>query len=436
KKMISWLEKRKLGKKSVNYKLRDWVFSRQHYWGEPMPVVFCPNCKKQLEITNNKSQISNKFSNGEIQNPGWIAVEEKDLPVELPMVEKYQPTETGESPLANIKNWVNTKCPKCGGPAKRETDTMPNWAGSSWYYLAYALQGNPKSQIPNPKYFWDEKRLKYWMPVDLYNGGMEHITLHLLYSRFWYKFLYDIGVVPTDEPYKRRTSHGFVLGEGGVKMSKSKDNVINPDDIVNQYGADALRLYEMFMGPFGERVAWDTKGILGVKRFLDKAWKLFDSNNKKSLSPKLKIKLNQTIKKVTTDIEKMNFNTAVSSMMEFVNEALITRVRPLQISDFLLIFSSFAPHLCEELWQKLGHKDSIIKEKWPKADKRYLIDKEMTIVVQVNGKLRDLIKTKTGIAEKEAIELAKNAPNAKKFIGRNKIKKEIYIKDKLINFVV
>lgn len=273
------------------------------------------------------------------------------------------------------------------------------------------------------------------MPVDWYNGGMEHTTLHLLYSRFWYKFLYDIKVVPTDEPYQKRTSQGMVLGEGGIKMSKSRGNVINPDEIVDSHGADTLRLYEMFIGPFGERVVWDTKGILGAKRFLDKVWRLFSRRYNKKPTRRSLVALNQTIKKVSDDIESMSFNTAVSSMMEFINSALAAKDSPLQIKKFLIILSPFAPHLCEELWQKMGHKESILKQKWPKADKKYLVEKEITIAIQVNGKLRDTIRVKVGRAEKEIIDLAKNAKNAKKYLGAIKIKKEIYIKDRLVNFV-
>jgi leucyl-tRNA synthetase len=306
---------------------------------------------------------------------------------------------------------------------------MPNWAGSSWYYLRYLDPNNDKSLA-------DRKKIEYWMPVDLYNGGMEHTTLHLLYSRFWYKFLFDIGVVPTDEPYQKRTSHGFVLGEGGIKMSKSRGNVINPDETVDTYGADTLRLYEMFIGPFGERVAWDTKGILGVRRFLDKVWKLFKSENKNPLSNQLKIKLNQTIKKVSDDIENFGFNTAVSALMEFINHALSEKVNPKEIEAFCVILSPFAPHLCEEIWQKLGHEESTLLEKWPKADKKYLLEEEITIAIQVNGKLRDTIKVKAGTSEKEVIEAAKSSANAKKYLAKNKIKKEIYIKNRLVNFVV
>ncbi len=435
KKMISWLEKNKLEKKSINYKLRDWVFSRQHYWGEPIPIIYCQKC-------------------------GEVPVPEKDLPVELPMVEKYQPTDTGESPLANIKDWVETKCPKCKGKARRETDTMPNWAGSSWYYLAYIMRENLKLKISakggSASGGKNLKLFQYWMPVDWYNGGMEHTTLHLLYSRFWYKFLFDIGVVPNDEPYQKRTSQGMILGEGGIKMSKSKNNVVNPDDTVKQYGADTLRLYEMFIGPFGERVAWDTKGILGVKRFLDKVWKLFanchfersekspgdPSSSRQGGTPRddsdsfMRVRINQTIKKVSDDIESMGFNTAVSSMMEFVNEAAVARVRPLYIKEFLIILSPFAPHLCEELWEKIGEKGLIVEQKWPEPNKKYLVEEEITIAIQVNGKLRDTIQVKSGTAEKQIVDLAKQAQNVKKYLNSKKIKKEIYIKDRLVNFVI
>jgi leucyl-tRNA synthetase len=323
------------GKKKIQYKLRDWVFSRQRYWGEPIPLVFCDSCHKKLKV-NPKSEIRNpKFNDSELLNPGWVAVPEKDLPVILPKVKNYQPRDDGQSPLASVKKWVNVLCPKCGGPATRETDTMPNWAGSSWYFMRYC-------DSQNDKQFASNEKLNYWLPVDWYNGGMEHVTLHLLYSRFWNIFLHDIGLVPHSEPYQKRTAHGLVLGEGGAKMSKSRGNVINPDSLIETFGADSLRLYEMFMGPFADSISWDHHGIVGMSRFLNKVWTLFchcenlpagkdeaiSSKNPKSeirnpkqiSNSKIQKLLNQTIKKVTEDIEEMKFNTAISALMILVNE--------------------------------------------------------------------------------------------------------------------
>ncbi|MFC1612411.1 leucine--tRNA ligase [Patescibacteria group bacterium] len=435
KKIIAWLKEKKLGKSAVNYKLRDWVFSRQHYWGEPIPILYCDKC-------------------------GEIPVAEKDLPVELPDVKKYKPTETGESPLANIASWVNTKCPKCGGKAKRETDTMPNWAGSSWYFLRYT---DPK----NDSAFADKKLLKYWITacpasqkkcnrggVDIYNGGMEHTTLHLLYSRFWHRFLYDEGLVPESEPYKRRTSHGMVLGEGGIKMSKSKGNVINPDDVVKEYGADTLRLYEMFMGPFEEAIPWNTKGVVGVRRFLEKVWKLQDKirNPKSEIRNKSQIQnskveklLHKTIKGVTEDIDNFKFNTAISKLMILTNEfssSLSSRTERSgdagsseMFEKLLLLLSPFAPYIAEELWSKLGNKTSITKEPWPEYDKKLAKDEEIQLVVQVNGKVRDKIMVPTSINEKEAREKALASEKVQKHMEGNKIKKFIFT-GKLVNIVV
>ena len=414
-KITKWLEKKKLGKFAVNYKLRDWVFSRQHYWGEPIPIIYCEKC-------------------------GEVPVSEKDLPVKLPMVEKYQPTDTGESPLANVKDWVNTKCPKCGGPAKRETDTMPNWAGSSWYYLTYTTLGTKKEKRKTQKneniFIDNKKEIGYWMPVDWYNGGMEHTTLHLLYSRFWYKFLFDIKIVPQDEPYQKRTSHGMVLGEGGIKMSKSRGNVVNPDEIVNTLGTDTLRIYEMFMGPFDEIVTWDPKGILGVRRFLDRVWRLFNSENKSKISEKLNIKLHQTIKKVKEDIESMGFNTAISAMMEFLNLAQKESVNPKEIKSFMVILSPFAPHLAEELWSKLGHKKSIFLEKWPKYDGKFIAEEKITIIIQVNGKLRDKILVSNADSDEKIKKLAVETSKIKAWLKNQKIKKIVYVPKKLINIVI
>jgi leucyl-tRNA synthetase len=355
------LEKKGLGRKKVQYRLRDWVFSRQHYWGEPIPLVFCQNCKRKIESKNYKE---NEFNKGEILNPGWIAIPEKELPLKLPYVEKYQPTGTGESPLATIKEWVNTKCPKCGSPAKRETDTMPNWAGSNWYFMRYC---DPKS---NEK-LADSKKLKYWLPVDWYNGGMEHTTLHLLYSRFIYKFLFDIGVAPTPEPYKKRTSHGIVLAEDGRKMSKSFGNVVNPDDIVQKYGADTLRVYEMFMGPFDQAIAWSTQGVKGVRRFLERVWKLIlECKDQKESSKKVIKEIHKLNKKIDEDLEMTKFNTAVAAFMEFINFALENKneIGKDVLERFLILLAPFAPHITEELWHRLGQKDSIHLQSWPKWD--------------------------------------------------------------------
>jgi len=407
-KITDWLEKNKLGRKIVQYKLRDWIFSRQHYWGEPIPIIHCSKC-------------------------GAVPVPEKDLPVELPHVEKYEPTDTGESPLAAMKDWVNVKCPKCKGKAQRETDTMPNWAGSSWYFLRYT---DPK----NDKELADPKKLKYWMPVDLYNGGMEHTTLHLLYSRFWHKFLYDIKAVPTAEPYQRRYSHGVVLAEDSRKMSKSFDNVINPDDIVKQYGADTLRTYEMFMGPFDQMISWSTKGVQGCFRFLNKVWGLYNDKGKigKESNKELVTKLHQTIKKVGDDIENMKFNTAVASMMEFAN-AWFEQKKVLSKKDaqkFLYCLSPFAPFISEELWQGLGNKQSVFKEEWPEADEKLTQEATWNLIIQINGKVRDKIEVEKGISEEKAKELALNQEKIKKWLDNKKPKKVIYIPKRLINLVI
>ncbi len=561
-KIIKWLEEKNIGKKAVNYKLRDWVFSRQRYWGEPIPLVYCEACKnkkynyilihgfkghsnknffpwlksevekdghqvfcpdlpntrdpnieeqvdyilahakidentilvghslggavtmKLLEKINKKvakvlftdsfvkpeftdhgrsevekscdwkfnfakiKKLSDEFivladssftvipeeqsyemkksfdaelifvqpmadhfdSKKEptileqLRNTGWQPVEEKDLPVELPKVKKYEPTDTGESPLAAMEKWVVTKCPKCGGEARRETDTMPNWAGSSWYFMRYT---DPE----NKKEFASGKNLKYWMPVDWYNGGMEHNNLHLLYSRFWYKFLYDIGAIPKecgDEPYKKRTSHGLILGEGGEKMSKSRGNVVNPDDIVARFGADTLRVYEMFMGPFEQAIPWDEKGVVGVFRFLERVWRLSDKV-RKSESQKVELErlLHQTIKKVGEDIEAMKFNTAVSALMILTNEMAAQEELPITNYQLLItLLAPFAPHLAEELWEKIGNKKSVHLAEWPKYDPRLIIEKEVDLVIQVNSKVRSTVKAKADVSEKEAKEIA------------------------------
>ena len=408
KKITDWLIKNNSGQRTIEYKLRDWIFSRQHYWGEPIPIIHCSKC-------------------------GAVAVPDKDLPVELPYVKKYEPSQTGQSPLAKIKEWVETKCPQCGGPAQRETDTMPNWAGSSWYFLRYIDPNNDKELA-------DFKKLKYWLPVDLYNGGMEHTTLHLLYSRFWHKFLYDLGIVPTIEPYQRRYSHGVVLAEDGRKMSKSFNNVIKPDDVIKQYGADTLRTYEMFMGPFDQMINWSTKGVQGCWRFLNRVWQIF--NNKQKIDTQtdkeLLSKLHQLIKKVGDDLEAMKFNTAVAAFMEFTNlwteEKRFLAKKEAEI--FLGLLAPLAPHISEELWEKFGHKKSIFLEKWPQYDKKLIEEETWQLIIQINGKVRDKIEVKKDITEKEVKELTLAQEKIKKWLDNKKPKKIIYIPNRLINLVV
>ncbi|MAF20634.1 MAG: leucine--tRNA ligase [Parcubacteria group bacterium] len=407
-KITVWLIKNKVGKKTVNYKLRDWVFSRQHYWGEPIPIIHCQKC-------------------------GVRSVPEKDLPVKLPYVKKYEPTGTGESPLADIKEWVNVKCPECNGPAKRETDTMPNWAGSSWYFLRYIDSKNDKK-------FAAPEKLEYWLPVDLYNGGMEHTTLHLLYSRFWHKFLYDLGHVPTIEPYQRRYSHGVVLAEDGRKMSKSFGNVIKPKNVVDQYGADTLRVYEMFVGPFDQMISWSTEGVHGCFRFLNKVLALFNDESK--ITGKndkgLITKLHQVVKKVDEDLDSMKFNTAIAAMMEFVNiwseNNRVLSKKDAQI--FLSILSPFAPHLAEELWSSLDNKQSIFKQPWPEYDKKLIKQEIWQLIIQINGKVRDKVEVKQGISEKQVKELALAQEKVQKWLNNKKPKKIIYIPNRLVNLVV
>ena len=399
--------------KKITYKLRDWVFSRQRYWGEPIPVVYCP-----LD--------------------GIVPLDESELPLTLPPVENYQPTDNGDSPLAQIEEWVNTLCPTCGGPAKRETDTMPNWAGSSWYYLRYCDPDN-EEQLASPE------KLKYWTPIDWYNGGMEHTTLHLLYSRFWHKFLFDEGVVPTSEPYAKRTSQGMILASNGEKMSKSKGNVINPDKIVEQFGADAFRLYELFMGPFDQAIAWNSDSLAGVYRFIERGWNLREKVSNSALSlgegkggAELEILLNQTIKKVGEDIEEMKFNTAISSLMILVNklgeEAQISKET---YAKLLQIFAPFAPHVAEELWAEISSKQtSIHSEPWPSFDTSKLEKSTVEIVVQVAGKIRARLSAKRGLNEKEALDMAKSDTLVSKWLENAEIRKVVYIQDKLLNIVV
>ncbi len=424
-------------KQKTTYKLRDWVFSRQRYWGEPIPLVFCPSCAKASE--------------GE----GWQAVPEKDLPVILPKVKDFKPTENGDSPLAKAEKWLKVKCPKCKAWARRETDVMPNWAGSSWYYIAYLLSENLKSQAPISKQFSNnkvQKNLKYWLGVDWYNGGMEHTTLHLLYSRFWHKFLYDQKLVPGKEPYRKRTSHGFILAPDGQKMSKSRGNVINPDDLVNRFGADALRLYEMFIGPFEQMVSWNEDGLVGTRRFLEKVWRI---GLKVAQGETLKMPqgltlasiLNECVKKVGEDIEAMKFNTCVSELMITLKafEAPTQGRDPDQsvgtiplktFETFLKILSPFAPHLAEELWQKLGHKTSITLEPWPKVQVVKKASSEVKIMIQINGKVRDEIVLPPSLTQAEVSNLVIKQPLTAKWLKEKEIKKTIFIPNRLINFVI
>ena len=406
KKITEWLEKKGLGRKKIQYKLRDWIFSRQHYWGEPIPIIHCPKC-------------------------GIVPVPEKDLPVELPYIKKYQPTGTGESPLANIPKWVNTKCPRCGGKAKRETDTMPNWAGSNWYFIRYT---DPK----NDKFLADSEKLKYWMPVDWYNGGMEHTTLHLLYSRFIYKFLFDIGVVPQSEPYQKRTTHGVVLAEDGRKMSKSFGNVINPDQIIKEYGTDTLRIYEMFMGPFDQAIAWSIQGVKGVRRFLEKVWKLTLNGEGGKSSERVIRAIHKLNKKIDEDLEATKFNTLIAAFMEFANFWQENKKETSKdiIERFLILLAPMAPHISEELWQNLGHKKSIFLEKWPEYDPTLVREEIVTLIIQVNGRVRDKIEVEADISEEKAKELAFSQKKVKNWIEGKEIRKVIFVPGKLINIVI
>jgi leucyl-tRNA synthetase len=455
--ITEFLAKEKLARRTVCYKLRDWIFSRQRYWGEPIPLIFCEHCKKL--VANFKSQVPSyklkkEFSKGELLNPGWIAVEEKDLPVKLPDVENYKPTGTGQSPLANIKKWVNTKCPKCGRTVKRETNTMPQWAGSCWYYLRYI---DPK----NNKEIFDKKKVKYWMPVDLYVGGDEHAVLHLLYARFWNQVLHDEGYVSVEEPFLKLINQGVILGPDGQKMSKSRGNIINPDDFIKKYGADALRLYEMFMGPFEDVKKWDPSGIEGTFRFLNKVWSLsqeiisikskfsrpedFPNPLREIVGTETKRLIHETIKKVTEDIEAFHFNTAISTLMEYVNY-LIDAKEKLKIEEapemwreaskiLLFLLYPFAPHLCEELWQKLGFTESISTEKWPTFDKAMIKKDMITLVVQVDGKVREELLIPIRTTKHRVKELALESGKVQKHLEDKKIVRTVYVKDKLINIV-
>ncbi|MEK7558572.1 MAG: class I tRNA ligase family protein [Patescibacteria group bacterium] len=416
------------GKITTTYKLRDWVFSRQRYWGEPIPLIFCETCSKKSKAQND-ADLTQTNAEGERLNPGWVAVSEKDLPVELPEIEKYEPTDTGESPLASMDSWVKVKCPKCSGVARRETDTMPNWAGSSWYFLRYI---DPQ----NDKVLADRKKLNYFMPIDWYNGGMEHTTLHLLYSRFWHKFLFDIGVVPGAEPYQKRTAHGVILAEGGEKMSKSKGNTVNPDDIVKTFGADTLRIYEMFIGPFDQSVVWSDESIIGPRRFLERVWRLKNKVGGEIDSTLEKV-LNRAIKNITEDIEAMGFNTLVSELMILSNqmEKASTIARPIY-ETFLKLLAPIAPHIAEEIWHLIGNGSSIHNEAWPAYDSSKLEDLVVTIVVQINGKIRGEFEAARGTDENEIKSMALKLPSVKLWLKETPAKRIIYVKDKLVSIVV
>ncbi len=405
--MISYLEKNDIGKAKVNYKLRDWVFSRQRYWGEPIPIIHCEKC-------------------------GYVPVPESELPLNLPDIEDFESLEGGESPLDNISSWVNTTCPHCGGKAKRETDTMPQWAGSSWYFLRYLDTHNDKN-LANPD------AIKYWMPVDWYNGGMEHTTLHLLYSRFWYKFLYDIGIVPGPEPYKKRTSHGMILGENNEKMSKSRGNVVNPDDIVKEFGADTLRVYEMFIGDFEKPAPWNTAGIKGSRRFIERYWGLREilDDNKGAVSPKLETAFNKTIKKVQEDIDNLKFNTAVAALMGLINniydEGFITSE---YLRIFTLLLNPFAPHVTEEMWSECGlGKGFASLAAWPCYDENKCVEDEVPVVLQVNGKMRGKVFAPLGISQEEILKSAKKEESFNRAVEGKNIVKVIYVPGRILNVV-
>ena len=405
--IVNWLSDKGVGTKKVNYKIRDWVFSRQRYWGEPIPIIHCDDC-------------------------GYVPVDEADLPVKLPNVESYEPTDNGDSPLANIPEWFNTTCPKCGKPAKRELDTMPQWAGSSWYFLRYCDPHNDKELA-------SKEALEYWTPVSWYNGGMEHTTLHLLYSRFWHKFLYDIGVVPTAEPYAKRTSHGMILGENGEKMSKSRGNVVNPDDIINEYGADTMRLYEMFIGDFEKAAPWSSNSIKGCKRFLERIWGLQENViDNDDYRDALVGEMHRTIKKVSADIEEMKFNTAIAALMSLLNSIseIDGKVTRGELKTILLLLSPFAPHLCEEMWETLNYGGTINDQNWPQYDEAKCVDNEIEIVVQVNGKIRARMKIANDEAQDSVISKAKADEKVAAEISGKTIVKELYVKGKLVNIVV
>ena len=403
--MIEWLGEKGIGRAKVQYKLRDWVFSRQRYWGEPIPIVKCDKC-------------------------GYVPLPEDQLPLELPNVHTYEPTDNGESPLAHMTDWVNTTCPCCGGPAKRETDTMPQWAGSSWYFLRYMDPHNDKA-LASPE------ALKYWSPVDWYNGGMEHTTLHLLYSRFWHKFLYDIGVVPTKEPYAKRTSHGMILGENGEKMSKSRGNVVNPDEIVDTYGADTMRLYEMFIGDFEKAAPWSPKSIKGCRRFLERVWSLAEKvQDGDEYSKEHEALMHRTIKKVGEDADNLKANTAIAALMTMLNEFYDKGVNRAEYKTFLALLNPFAPHITEELWQQLGETGLLSVAPWPQYDEAKTVESTVEMAVQVNGKLKGTIKLAADADKQAAIDAALAEEKVQHAIEGKQIVKQIVVPGKIVNLVV
>ena len=403
--MIAWLEEQGIGRAKVQYKLRDWVFSRQRYWGEPIPIVQCEKC-------------------------GWVPLPEDQLPLTLPDVESYEPTENGESPLAKMTDWVNTTCPCCGGPAKRETDTMPQWAGSSWYFLRYMDPHNDKALA-------SKEALEYWSPVDWYNGGMEHTTLHLLYSRFWHKFLYDLGVVPTKEPYAKRTSHGMILGENGEKMSKSRGNVVNPDEIVDTYGADTMRLYEMFIGDFEKAAPWSPKSIKGCRRFLERVWALAEKvQDGDAYSGEHEVLMHRTIKKVGEDADNLKANTAIAALMTMLNEFYDKGVNRAEYMTFLTLLSPFAPHITEELWQQMGGEGLLSVAPWPQYDEEKTVEDTVEMAVQVNGKLKCTIKLPADCDKQTAIDTALAEEKVQHAIEGKQMVKQIVVPGKIVNLVV
>ena len=405
-KIAQFLEGKGIGTKKVNFKLRDWVFSRQRYWGEPIPLVSCPEC-------------------------GWVALPESELPLTLPEVSSYEPTDNGESPLATMTEWIETTCPKCGGHAHRETDTMPQWAGSSWYFLRYCDPDNDEA-------FASMDALNYWMPVDWYNGGMEHTTLHLLYSRFWHKFLFDIGKVNTKEPYTKRTSHGMIMGENNEKMSKSRGNVVNPDDIVQEFGADTLRLYEMFIGDFEKSVPWSDNSVKGCRRFIDRIWNFADDIvDGEAFSPELEVLMNKTIKKVTEDFETLKFNTAIAAMMSLINEfKRVGKVNKAEYRTLLVLLNPVAPHITEELWEIMGFEGIVAEQAWPKYDPNKVTEDVIEMAVQINGKVRGLIMVPVDADVDMAKSLALSDDKIKMFTDGKTIVKEIYVPGKIFNIVV
>ena len=403
--ITKWLEEKGIGHAKVNYKLRDWVFSRQRYWGEPIPLVHCDKC-------------------------GWVPLPEDQLPLLLPEVESYEPTDNGESPLAPMTDWVNTTCPCCGGPAKRETDTMPQWAGSSWYFLRYMDPHNDQALA-------SKEALNYWGQVDWYNGGMEHTTLHLLYSRFWHKFLYDLGVVPFPEPYHKRTSHGMILGEGGEKMSKSRGNVVNPNDVVAQYGADTMRMYIMFIGDFEKAAVWSDNAVKGCKRFLDRIWNLADQVQPgEAYSKDNEALLHKTIKKVSDDIESMKFNTAIAALMTLTNQFYDKGVNQAEFRTLLQLLSPFAPHIADELWEKFGFEGMACTSAWPVYDQSKTVASEVTIAVQVGGKLKATVTVPMNSDQEAVLEVVKAEPKIAKLMEGKNLVKVIHVPNKLMNLIL